>query len=100
MSTTFLNNINKSYFWDVNIKSLDEVKSKRLIIERVATLGNMDEIRALIYKYGKEEVIKTLCNLNYLDLKTLNFFSLILNVPKSNFKCFTRKQSKAQHWNF
>jgi len=100
MNTTFIHKINDAYFWDINIKTLDEIKSKRLIIERVANLGNLDEIKLLVNYYGKKELENTICNLNYLDPKTLNFFSLVFNIPKSNFKCFTRKQSKVQHWNF
>ncbi len=100
MNTVFLHNLNDTYFWDIDIDTLNETKSKRLIIERVANLGNLNEIKLLLDHYGKKEVIRTLCKLNYLDSKTLNFFSLAFNVPKSNFKCFTRKQSKVQHWNF
>ncbi len=98
MSSSLLHNINKTYFWDVDAHTLDETQSKRLIIERVATLGNLKEIKLVIKYYGKEEVIKTLCNLNNLDPKSLSFFSLIFQIPKSNFKCFTKKQSKTQHW--
>lgn len=100
MNTSFLNNINPTYFWDIDISTLDEIKSKRLIIERVANLGNLDEIKLVFIHYGEMELIRTICKLNYLDPKTLNFFSLLFNIPKSNFKCFTRKQLKAQHWNF
>ena len=100
MSTTLLHNINNTYFWDIDIKTLDEIKSKRLIIERVANLGNLEEIKLLLNHYGKKELIKIICELNYLDSKTLNFFSLVFNIPKSKFKCFTRKQSQVQHWNF
>ena len=100
MNTTFLHNVNAAYFWDVEISTLDETKSKRLIIERVVNLGNLDEIKLVVNYYGKKELIKTICKLNYLDSKTLNFLSLIFNVPKSKFKCFTRKQLKLQHWNF
>jgi hypothetical protein len=71
---------------------LDVLKSKRLIIERVATLGNIDELKSLVNFYGKKEIINTLLKLNYLDPKTLNFFSLLFDLPKSSFKCFTRRQ--------
>ncbi len=100
MNTTFLHNVNAAYFWDIDVSTLDEIKSKRLIIERVVNLGNLDEIKLVVNYYGKKELINTICKLNYLDSKTLNFLSLIFNVPKSNFKCFTRKQLKPQHWNF
>lgn len=100
MKATFLHNINDAYFWDIDIKTLDKTKSKRLIIERVVNLGNLGELKLLINHYGEKELIKTICKLNYLDSKTLNFFSLVFNVPKNDFRCFIRKQSKAKHWNF
>ncbi len=100
MNTTFLHKLNAAYFWDINISTLDEIESKRLIIERVVSLGNLDEIKLIVNYYGEKELIKTICKLNYLDSKTLNFLSLVFNVPKNSFKCFTRKQSKAPHWNF
>ncbi len=92
MNNSILAHINKSYFWDVDLKTLDEVKSKRLIIERVVTFGNLDEVISLFKFYGRKEIITTLRELNYLDPKTLNFFALLFNLPKSSFKCFTRKQ--------
>ncbi len=95
----FLHQINPVYFWDVNLETLDENKSKRLIIDRIATLGNLRELRVMINHYGKEEVVKTLCNINYLDKKTLNFFSLLFKIPKTEFKCYTRKSLTQQPWN-
>ena len=91
-------NINPVYFWDVNIAELDILKSKRIIIERVCTLGNLNEIKFILNVYGKNEVEKELCKLNYLDNKTLHFFSIILNIPKNNFKCYKNRQLKNQHW--
>ncbi len=92
--------INSNYFWDIDLQSLDEVKSKRLIIERVMSFGTIKEIVLLKSYYGKNEIIENLCNLNYIDSKNLNFYSLLFNVPKSDFKCYTRKQLNHQHWNY
>ncbi|HED38191.1 MAG TPA: hypothetical protein ENI76_08100 [Ignavibacteria bacterium] len=94
----FLHQINPVYFWDVNLETLDEEKSKRLIIDRIATLGNLREIEAMINFYGEEEVVKILCNLNYLDQKTLNFFSFMFKIPKTQFKCYTRRLLTQQPW--
>ena len=96
--STFLKQINQAYFWDIHLDNFDESKTKRLIIERIINFGNFQEIKQLIDHYGKDEVTKTICNLNYLDPKTLNFFSLIFNIPQTKFKCYTRKQSINQHW--
>jgi len=95
-----LEQLNKTYFWDVDLQRLDEIKSKRLIIERVMNFGTLQEIKLIKRYYEKKEVIKIICDLNYIDPKTLNFFSLLFNIPKSNFKCYTRKQLNHQHWTY
>ncbi|OFX28251.1 MAG: hypothetical protein A2033_06105 [Bacteroidetes bacterium GWA2_31_9] len=98
--TPFIKHLNPLYFWDVNFLILDKKKSKRLIIERIITLGNLNEIKLLINNYGRDEVIRTICKINYLDPKTLNFFSLFFKIPKKKFKCYIRKQSIPLHWNY
>jgi hypothetical protein len=80
------------YFWDVNIERLDIDSSRRLIIERVFTLGSVKEMLLVIDHYGEEEVKKVLTGLNYIDRKTLNFVSKIFNLPLNSFKCYSRSQ--------
>lgn len=92
--------LNKAYFWDVNITQMDEEKSKRLIIERVINYGNLSEIKLIREFYGIKEIRSTLCQLSYIDPKTLNFISLLFQVPKTKFKCYTRKQLTSQPWNY
>jgi len=96
----FLDKINKTYFWDIDPASLDEVKSKRIIIERVMNYGNLLEIKLFKEFYGVDELTKTLCNLNYIDPKTLNFVSLLFHIPKTKFKCYSRNQLIRQPWNY
>lgn len=93
-----INSINPSYFWDIDYASLEPEKSKRLIIERVFTLGTSREILFITNYYGKSIVLSVLRDINYLDLKTLNFISKLFKVPINTFKCYTRKQSIPQHW--
>lgn len=95
-----LENLNKAYFWDTDFNRLDEEKSRRLIIERVMNYGNLREIQLLKSFYGTEEIISILCQLNYIDPKTLNFLSLYFHVPKTKFKCYTKRQLTPQPWNF
>ncbi|HDR88382.1 MAG TPA: hypothetical protein ENN63_01970 [Bacteroidetes bacterium] len=96
----FIRSINPHLFWDVDISRLDAFRSRRLVIERVFSLGNTDEIRRVLKFYGKEEIIHILTNLNYLDKKTLNFAATLLHVPKEKFKCTIRKQSTPPHWDY
>ncbi len=89
----------RSYFWDVDIgggKAIPE----RLVIERIFSLGSLAEIALVVRYFGKKEVKKTLCNLNYIDHKTLNFISKLFGIPKREFRCYIRKQSIPQHWNY
>lgn len=95
-----LEQLNKAYFWDVDITKIDEEKSKRLIIGRVINYGNLHEIKLIKEFYGIKEIKSTLCKLNYIDPKTLNFISLLFHVPKTKFKCYTRKQLTKQPWNY
>jgi len=87
-----LQQLNPVYFWDIDSGNMDEQRSKRLIIERVFSLGSLNEIDLITDFYGRGEIIKTLRTLAYLDPKTLNFISVIYGIPKSRFKCYKRRQ--------
>jgi hypothetical protein len=95
---TFIPKLNPRYFWDVDLSVLDEKKSSRLIIERVFSLGEVDEINLVIRYYGEKKVLEVLSDLSYIDPKTLNFISKFFNKPIKKFRCHVRKQSKPQHW--
>jgi hypothetical protein len=91
--------ITPQYFWDVDRNILDDNNSKRLIIERVFSLGTLEEINLVIKYYGREETQRVICKLHYLDPKTLNFASKFLNLHKKEFACYTRSQLHQVFWN-
>lgn len=91
--------LNPVYFWDVDAGNLYAQKSKRLIIERVFSLGNLKEIKMLIDFYGEKQIIDALCKMNYLDPKTLNFVSKLFKTPLEQFKCYTKAQLTRPLWN-
>jgi len=90
--------LKQRYFWDIDIKPGKTV-SKRLVIERIFSLGTFDEMVFVLRYYGKEETEKVLLELNYMDPKTLNFVSKYFCRSKTEFRCYTRKQSMPQLWN-
>ena len=94
----FLQQLKPQHFWDVDIKKLNDITNKRLIIERIAEFGSLREIHSVIEHYGKTEVIHTLTEVNYLHPKTLNFISKVFEIPKIAFKCYTTNPLKTQHW--
>ncbi len=87
------------YFWDVDLQKIDIETSKRLIIERIFSLGSTMDVLDLIRFYGEPVVIDVLKDISYLDAKTLNFVSLYFDLPLNSFKCYRRKQLMYQHWN-
>jgi hypothetical protein len=91
-------NLNPKCFWDVDLERLDPHRSKRLIIERVFSLGSVEEMVAVIRYYGWSEADKILSRINYLDPKTLNFVAKVFDRPLASFICYTRKQSARPHW--
>jgi len=96
---SLISKLNPQYFWDVNLAGLNENSSSRLIIERVFSLGEIHEMNQVIGFYGREKVIDVLCNLSYLDPKTLNFVSKLLHKPVKAFRCYQLRQSRPQLWN-
>lgn len=97
-SSDIFKELKDQYFWDVDVSKLEPEASKRLIIERIFTLGNVKDMREIIAYYGRDEIVEKLCKLNYLDPKTLNFVSKLFNKSKKEFRCYISNQSSPQHW--
>jgi len=91
--------LSPAYFWDVNPGTLDAEGSKRLIIGRVFTMGTAKEIMLILNYYGATEVGEVLRKENYIDPKTLNFVSRLLNIPLKAFKCYSRQRLNQPLWN-
>jgi hypothetical protein len=99
VENSIITRLNPRYFWDVDLSGLDENSSGRMIIERVFTLGEIHEMNLLINFYGREKVVEVLCNLPYLDPKTLNFVSKLFHKSVKSFRCYQLKQLRTQFWN-
>jgi hypothetical protein len=93
-----LKDLHPQYFWDTDLNKLDSDRSRRLIIERVFSLGSFREIKIVINRYGNREVVSVLKNLKYIDPKTLNFISLFFKEPLDSFRCYKNRQLSRQHW--
>jgi hypothetical protein len=96
----FTLNISKKLFWDIDLSNFDNIRNKRLIIERVFSMGDLTDIKILIQFYGVETIKQEIINAGYLDNKTLSWVSDFFNISKTKFKCFSKKQSNQVHWNY
>lgn len=92
--------LSTSLFWDTDINKLSETKHKGFIIQRVCMLGKWNDWLLLKEYYGIDKIKTELLQARYLDQKTLNYFSLILDIPKDKFRCYLLQQSAPGHWNY
>lgn len=90
--------LSKSLFWDVDISTLNDQKHARFIIERVLTRGNWSDWQALKAFYGLQKIRDEALHIRYLDKKTLNFCSVLFNINKEEFRCYTTAQSIRELW--
>lgn len=91
--------LRKELFWDIEFDKIDLTKHRRIIIERVLTLGTLDEFRYLLKTYDKQTLVNEIKQIGYLDPKTLNFVVNFFSIEKTQLRCYIRKQSIEQHWN-
>ncbi len=96
----FTLDIPKRLFWDIDFNSLDEIKNRRLIIERVFAMGDIHEVKEIMRFYGLRTIKKEVVNAGDFDNKTLAWLSIFLNIPKTKFKCYIKRQSNQAHWNY
>jgi len=86
-------NLPKHLFWDVNPSTLDVEAHRRYIIHRVITRGNEKNWVVIRDYYGMDRLKEEILMMRDLDPKTHTFFSTIFDIPKSEFRCSTYRQS-------
>ena len=74
---------------------LDPDIDKNLILERVFTRGTEDDEKAVFTYYGRDFIKNAIVNIKYFDKKTLNYLSIIFNIPKEEFRCCKNSLSEA-----
>ncbi len=84
--------LRRSLFWDVPEKEIDLQRNKRLVIERVFSRGDIEELNQILKYYSAPEIKKEVIRIGTFDKKTLNFICLLYNIEPEDFKCYTEKQ--------
>lgn len=76
-----------SLFWDANLKKLNYQDKAEFIIGRVLDFGNLEEWKAIQGFYGLSK-IKTVAKKHiFSDIRSANFWALILNIPLKDLQC-------------
>ena len=84
--------LNPALFWDTNPNNLDFQKHARYIIMRVVMYGKLNEWKQVLNFYGKDKIAEEMTQERELDIKTVHFLSLVLDVPLKNFRCYSEKR--------
>jgi hypothetical protein len=90
-----LRNLSQYLFWDYDVNMLDPDIDKKLIMERVFTMGTENDEKEIFDYYGKETIKDTVLEINNLDRKTLNYLSIIFDIAKEKFKCYRKSLSES-----
>ena len=77
----------KELFWDKS--PLDVEKDRFVIVERTLEFGTEREFREALACYGKEFVSEVLRDSRNLSSKTVNYFALLLDIPREATRCFS-----------
>ena len=93
-------NISKRVFWDIDFDSLDYVKDRQYIIEKVMNYGLWDDFVAVMKFYGKATVRQEIIHSAYLKKDVLNFLCFYLGLKPEAFECYNRRLSQEPHWNY
>jgi len=90
----FLSKLSKHLFWDYNIDTLNPNNDINLVLERVFTQGTESDEKEIFRYYNINEIKESVTNIKYFDRKTLNYLSVVFNIPKEEFKCYKKSLSQ------
>ena len=99
-SQTDILKISSHLFWDIDVEKLDIVENKKTIIHRVLDYGLISDWKIIFQYYGIDEIGKIAVTIKDLDPKSMTYISLLANIPKEKFLCYTTTQLNQPHWNF
>lgn len=92
--------LSKALFWDVDHQTIDPQKHAAYIIEKVITLGTMDDFIVIKSFYGKRKIKNVVKKLRYLNDRDLNFCSTYFKLPVTEFRCYITKQLNQTLWSY
>jgi hypothetical protein len=95
MEDNFLSKLSGYLFWEYNIEKLDPNIDINLVLERVFTRGTENDEKEVFSYYGRNKIKNAILNIKYLDKKTLNYLSIILCIPREDFRCYKHSLSES-----
>ena len=95
-----MKNFSNNLFWDVNPDDVDMEEHASFIVQRVLEYGTTEDWNYILSYYGLTRILSLALQFRSLDPKALAFLSVISKTPRENFRCYTTRRLKRQHWNY
>jgi hypothetical protein len=90
--------ISKKAFWDIDFTTLDPERSALFIMQKVFNYGPWDDQIALLRYYGAERIKQEIVHATYLREPVISFLCTVLQLQKTDFECYSKKQSHPLPW--
>lgn len=91
--------IRKTLLWEYNLDQFNWTDMRIVVVQRVIERGRIEDFYALLNLYGPNGVNDAIKQIPYLNPKDLSFVCSVFNLKKEDLKCYTKQQSRIQHWN-
>ena len=88
----FVQSLSRSLFWDVDPETVDEVKHRRFIIQRVLERGQLDDWRHLRDHYTIPVILHEAQQIRSLEPTALSFIACVGGAGEETFRCSTLKR--------
>lgn len=92
--------LSKQAFWDVDMDKIDYQKNAVDVVQKVIERGKEADFDNILKFYGFKRVGELALQADWLSDISVNFCCTLFKVNATDFKCYTKKQSNREHWNF
>jgi hypothetical protein len=79
------------HFWDIDPSTLDVSQHPQYVIERLLDYGDFPELHWMFQRFSREEITSVLKHSRGLSLRSANFWSKTLGIPKGQVKCLSKR---------
>lgn len=86
----------KKYFWEVEFEKINPQKSKIYILRRILEYGDEKAVNWMRKNFKTSEIKNALVNYRGYSLKSANFWSIILDIPRKEVLCLKKLSQSSQ----
>ena len=89
-----------SWFWDLELQTIDPERDAKLIIDRVLVVGALEGWRTIRQHYGDDRLRSVVTQLRSLSPQNIAMLCLALSLEKKDFRCCTAKPFPQSPWHY